>query len=90
MFWRKMKKIMALIYNDTSTKNKNDINQSNTIHSNGNKKEDISSINELNLTVDELEYIFNLIKKSNFSGTELDMLYRIVHKLQNQYILLKK
>ena len=38
----------------------------------------------------EIEFILNLIKNSNFKGEELDVVYRAVIKLQNQYIVLNK
>jgi uncharacterized protein YfkK (UPF0435 family) len=77
MFCKISKKIMALITNN--------INQSNQLNS-----ETDETNSELNLTIEELEYLFNLIKKSNFSGAELEVIYRIIIKLQKQYILLKK
>lgn len=43
-----------------------------------------------NLSIDEIEFILNLIKNSNFKGEELDVVYRAVIKLQNQYIVLNK
>lgn len=38
----------------------------------------------------EIEFILHTIKESNFKGEELDTLYKIVVKLQNQYIKLDK
>ena len=38
----------------------------------------------------EIEFILHTIKESNFKGEELDILYKIVVKLQNQYIKLDK
>jgi len=38
----------------------------------------------------EIEFILRTIKESNFKGEELDTLYKIVVKLQNQYIKLDK
>jgi hypothetical protein len=45
---------------------------------------------ETTLTSEELEYLFELIKKSNFPGTDLQLIYKIIIKLQNQYMLLKE
>lgn len=36
------------------------------------------------LTSDELKYLINLIGRSDFKGTELQILYSIAAKLQNQ------
>ena len=56
-----------------------------------NKNEDINTKNEdTNLTIEELEYLFNLIKKSNFPGTDLQVIYHIIIKLQKLYISMKK
>ena len=57
------------------------------------EQEKIESINsnaklETNLTSEELEYLFELIKKSNFPGTDLQVIYKIIIKLQNQYLIL--
>ena len=38
----------------------------------------------------EIEFILNTIKESNFKGEDLDILYKTVVKLQNQYIKLDK
>jgi hypothetical protein len=59
------------------------------------KQEEVQSIDssvklETNLTSEELEYLFELIKKSNFPGTDLQLIYKIIIKLQNQYMLLKE
>ena len=37
----------------------------------------------------EIEFILHTIKHSNFKGEDLDVLYKTVVKLQNQYIKLK-
>lgn len=34
----------------------------------------------------EIEFLLHLIKQSNFRGDQLEILYNIVLKLQNQYI----
>jgi hypothetical protein len=57
------------------------------------EQEKIESINsnvklETNLTSEELEYLFKLIKKSNFPGADLQVIYKIIIKLQNQYLIL--
>lgn len=38
----------------------------------------------------EIEFILNTIKDSNFKGEDLDILYKTVVKLQNQYVNLDK
>jgi len=39
-----------------------------------------------NLEKQEIEFILNTIKESTFKGKDLDMLYKVVVKLQNQYV----
>ena len=41
-----------------------------------------------NLDKQEIEFILNTIKESNFKGEDLDILYKVVVKLQNQYVKL--
>lgn len=41
-----------------------------------------------NLDKQEIEFILNTIKESNFKGEDLDILYKLVIKLQNQYVKL--
>jgi len=41
-----------------------------------------------NLDKQEIEFILNTIKESNFKGEDLDTLYKVVIKLQNQYVKL--
>ena len=43
-----------------------------------------------NLEKQEIEFILHTIKHSNFKGEDLDILYKTVVKLQNQYIKLDK
>lgn len=43
-----------------------------------------------NLEKQEIEFILNTIKNSTFKGEDLDMLYKVVVKLQNQYVNLNK
>ena len=43
-----------------------------------------------NLSIDEIEFILNLIKNSEFKGENLEIVYNTVIKLQNQYIALNK
>jgi hypothetical protein len=43
-----------------------------------------------NLEKKEIEFILNTIKDSNFKGEDLDILYKVVVKLQNQYVKLDK
>lgn len=38
------------------------------------------------LTPEEIEVILSLIKRSNFLGEDLEPLYNLVLKLQNQYL----
>lgn len=38
------------------------------------------------LTTSELEFLLILIKNSNFKGEQLELIYNIVLKLQEQYI----
>jgi len=43
-----------------------------------------------NLDATEIEFILSLIKNSNFKGENLDILYKIAVKLQNQYTDISK
>jgi len=43
-----------------------------------------------NLDKSEIEFILSLIKNSNFKGENLDILYKIAVKLQNQYTDISK
>jgi len=43
-----------------------------------------------NLEKKEIEFILNTIKDSTFKGEDLDTLYKVVVKLQNQYVKLDK
>ena len=40
----------------------------------------------VDLTIEEFEYIFSLIKNSTFKGTELEIIYSIILKLQKRYL----
>lgn len=40
----------------------------------------------VDLTIEEFEYLFNLIKNSTFKGTELEIIYSIILKLQKRYL----
>jgi hypothetical protein len=42
------------------------------------------------LTGEELEFLFNIIKNSKFDGKDLELVYNLVLKLQNQYLSIKK
>jgi len=42
------------------------------------------------LTASEIEFLLVLIKNSNFKGEQLEAIYNIVLKLQEQYISLNK
>ena len=43
-----------------------------------------------NLDIAEIEFILSLIKNSTFKGENLDILYKIAIKLQNQYTEIPK
>ena len=45
-----------------------------------------SNAGEFSLTQSELEFVLALIKNSVFKGEQLEELYTIVYKLQNQYL----
>ena len=40
----------------------------------------------VDLTIEEFEYLFSLIKNSTFKGTELEIIYSIILKLQKRYL----
>jgi hypothetical protein len=42
------------------------------------------------LTASEIEFLLSLIKNANFKGEQLEIIYNIVLKLQDQYIGLNK
>lgn len=42
------------------------------------------------LTLEEYEFLFTIIKNSTFRGESLENLYKIVLKLQKQYLTLKE
>ena len=42
------------------------------------------------LTLEEYEFLFTVIKNSTFRGENLENLYKIVLKLQKQYLTLKE
>ena len=42
------------------------------------------------LNVEEYECLFNLIRNATFKGEQLDFIYNLTIKLQNQYLELKK
>lgn len=52
------------------------------------RKEETPSIpsNLKDLTVSELETLLSLIKNASFYGRDIEMVYNIVVKLQNQYL----
>lgn len=52
------------------------------------KSVDVQSQNKL--TVPEYEFLFSLIKSSNFKGEHLELVYNLTLKLQNQYLLAKE
>ena len=45
-----------------------------------------STSGEFSLTQAEIELLLALIKNSTFKGEQLEILYTIVYKLQNQYL----
>ena len=45
-----------------------------------------SAKGEFSLTQPEIELLLSLIKNSTFKGEQLEMLYTVVYKLQNQYL----
>jgi hypothetical protein len=47
------------------------------------KKQKVEGVD---LTIEEFEYLFNLIKSSTFKGTELEIIYSIILKLQKRYL----
>lgn len=44
----------------------------------------------LELTKEEYEFIFQLIKNSSFKGTELQIIFGILSKIQTKYLELNK
>lgn len=42
------------------------------------------------LTEEEYEFLFEIIKGYKFDGKDLELLYNMVIKLQNQYLIIKK
>lgn len=44
---------------------------------------------DYSLTREELQFILGMIKQSTFQGEAIEMLYKLVIKLQNQYITIK-
>lgn len=51
-----------------------------------NPKTPSQNVGEFSLTRSELEFVLALIKNSVFKGEQLEELYTIVYKLQNQYL----
>ena len=41
------------------------------------------------LTREELQFLLSMIKQTTFQGEAIEMLYKLVIKLQNQYITIK-
>ncbi len=52
------------------------------------KSPDVNAQNKLSLQ--EYEFLFNMIKDSNFKGEQLELVYNLTIKLQNQYLLAKE
>lgn len=42
------------------------------------------------LTVQEYELLFEMIKTAKFEGKDVELVYNLILKLQNQYLNLKK
>ena len=53
-----------------------------------NQSTDMNTPSELSEA--EYEILFKIIKTSTFKGEDIEILYRLVYKLQSNYILLKK
>ena len=49
----------------------------------------VSSDTTEKLTREELQFLLSMIKQSTFQGEAIEMLYKLVIKLQNQYISIK-
>jgi hypothetical protein len=47
-------------------------------------------LNENNLTLEEIEIVLSMMKRTTFLGEDIEPLYNIIIKLQNQYINLSK
>jgi hypothetical protein len=45
---------------------------------------------ESTLTAEEYEFLFEIIKGYKFDGKDLELLYNMVIKLQDQYLKIKK
>lgn len=50
----------------------------------------ISAEKNLELTKEEYEFIFQIIKNSSFKGTDLQLIFGILSKLQTKYLELNK
>ena len=50
------------------------------------EKKETKKVGGVDLTIEEFEYLFNLIKNSTFKGTELEIIYSIILKLQKRYL----
>jgi len=49
-----------------------------------------TSDNKSIFTTQEIEYLINLISESNFKGKDLQIVYNITSKLQQEYIKIEK
>jgi hypothetical protein len=47
-------------------------------------------LNENTLTLEEIEIVLSMMKRTTFLGEDIEPLYNIIIKLQNQYINLTK
>lgn len=50
----------------------------------------LSSVPNNKLTLQEYEFLFGLIKNSMFKGEQLELVYTLTAKLQEEYFLLKE
>ena len=62
---------------------------SNSVTPNSNEPMQVD-MNVNNLTKEEIALLINLIKQSTFQGENIESLYNLVLKLQNQYLSLDK
>jgi hypothetical protein len=53
------------------------------------KQEKVTMVQTSKLTIPEYEFLFALIKNSSFKGEQLELLYNLTVKLQEEYFALK-
>lgn len=54
------------------------------------KEENSTSKEKVDLSKEEIEFLLTLIKNSNFNGSMIEVLYKLVYKLQEHYIKINK